>query len=118
MGVIYSVAKKKEEAAAEYARLNPPRPSEKDYKEVDKLRRRYETKTMLKVLADMPRPARRTGSPSAPLLYYHYKMIGRTDYYFEFQCMYVGPQGPFGDQKLDPNWIKVTNITLTDFIRE
>ncbi|HEX2860669.1 MAG TPA: hypothetical protein VHN79_03475 [Lacunisphaera sp.] len=109
LGATSSVAARKEAEAKQLA----AQPTKKDWDEQDKLDRKYRNKKMLSVLADRPNTARRTGSESAPLLYYHYRNIGGVDYYWEFQCMHVGSPG-----KLNLHEIVVTGVVLTSHIRQ
>ncbi len=87
LAALSHVAYQKQLAAEEYERLHPPQPTQKDWAEADKQRKKYQNRKMLSLLADRPRPARHVQGAGAHRIYYFYRTIGRADWYLEYVCI-------------------------------
>lgn len=86
-------------------------PSEADEKYFRQVRKKYVTKSALSVIADRGKPFETRGEAVGPRLYYKYKVIGRTQFYYEFRLMHVGPDTDVHGKLLP---IKPENLAVTD----
>ncbi|HEX2101303.1 MAG TPA: hypothetical protein VHF69_11590 [Candidatus Synoicihabitans sp.] len=91
-------------------------PSEKDYKELAKVRRQFQAKYVGSLYGSWGRPVDITGTETAKRVYYNFKQIGRTQFYYEFQLMYTQPTFDMHGKALpiDPLKFAIDNINLTD----
>lgn len=86
-----------------------PQPVEKDYREMERMNKKYRLKKMLAVIADMKNPVKRAGTEWNPVLYYFYRNIDGVDYYWEFNCGTGGLQGKKTLQDIIVDQVSLTN---------
>jgi hypothetical protein len=73
-----------------------------DDKQMTKVRRQFSQKKLLSLYAAWGRPAKITQNGGA--VYYNYKLVGRTQYYYWFQVSILGKQ---------EDWA-ISNVSFTD----
>lgn len=108
LGIVYSEARKEEIRTAQ-ARKDAQEMEDRrwkltdaDDKQMAKVRKQFGQKKMLSLFASWGRPAKITQNGAA--VYYNYKLVGRTQYYYWFQIYKDGKQ---------ENWA-ITNVSFTD----
>lgn len=91
--------------------------SDKDYKQLNKVRKQFTGKSKLSLFASWKRPSDILGNPNGShRIYYNYKLKGRKQYYYEFQITYVGSSFDIHGKPipLDPELFAINGIQLTD----
>ena len=109
LGIVSSEARKEEirtaQSKKEMQQLEDQRwkLTDADDKQLDKVRRQFSQKKMIALFAAWGRPAKITMEGGA--VYYNYKLVGRTQYYYWFQISKTGNK--------QEDW-SISNIVFTD----
>ncbi len=108
LGIVYSESRKEDIRTAQSRKDQQDLEDRRwkltaaDDKQMDRVRRQFSQKKMLSLFAAWGRPVKITQNGGA--VYYNYKLIGRTQYYYWFQISMTGKQEDWG----------ISNVAFTD----